>query len=332
MIVLPDNYYYKTKYHFNIFEEITEEDVLNYDNVKKLEDLICEITGAKYCLTTCNGQTALYVIMQVLGLNSNHNIIIPDWSYPAFYRNAKFMNLGIRYADIKKDTLSMDPDEVESLIDENTKAIGFINHLGYLGKDIERIREMCDKYNLYFIEDSAHGLGAVYKGKYAGTFGDMSIFSFSGSKLIRSGEGGCLCTNNKEYYEKAKHLVREVMNFTMSPILAKIIYLQLANFDWYLERNKFIRDCYKKYGLKIYENETDNKFSLHVVYMAKNPVKLTNKLKSMNIPFRYKYYKSLTHLPVATEVEDKYIELPCTLTLTEKEISKIVTAVKLFDR
>jgi len=326
------NYYYKTVFHSNIFETLTNEDVLNYNNVEKLENLICDITGSKYCLTTCNGQTALYIIMKVLGLDSNSNIIIPDWSYPAFYRNAKFMNVGIKYADIKKDTLSMNPDEIEKNLDSNTKAVGFINHLGYLGEDIITIRKICQKHGLFFIEDSAHALGAVYKGKHAGTYGDMSIFSFSGSKLIRSGEGGCICTDNEEYYNAAKDLVRNQMNFTMSPILAKLLYEQLSNFDWYMEKNKEIRDIYKKYGVPIYENTTDNNFSLHVVYMTKNAYKLFPKLNNMNIPCRYMYYRSLTHLPVASEVEREYLELPCSLSLTENEIKKIANAIRLFDR
>jgi len=325
-------YYYETVFHSNIFETLTCEDVLNYDIVDKLEKLICEITGAKYCLTTCNGQTALYVIMNVLGLNSNDNIIIPDWSYPAFYRNAKFMNIGIKYADIKKDTLSMNPDEIEKKLDANTKAVGFINHLGYLGKDIEIIQDICKKHRLYLIEDSAHALGAIYNGKHAGTYGDMSIFSFSGSKLIRSGEGGCLCTNNEEYYNKAKDLVRNQMNFTMSPILAKLLYEQLSNFDWYLQKNKEIRDYYKKYNVKIYENTTDNKFSLHVVYMTSNAQKLVQKFNAMKIPHRYMYYRSLTYLPVASQVEKEYLELPCTLSLTENDIKCIANVIHLFDK
>lgn len=328
------NYYYETHFHDNIFENISENDVLNYDVVKNLENLICEITGSKYCLTTCNGQTALYVIMKIFELDNdkNNNIIIPDWSYPAFYRNAKFMNINIKFADIKENTLSMNPDEVLKNIDLKTKAVGFINHLGYLGPDIKKIKEICKENKIYFIEDSAHALGSVYENKYGGTFGDMSIFSFSGSKLIRSGEGGCLCTDNKEYYEKAKDFVRNQMNFTMSPLLAKLIYEQLLHFDWYLEKNEFIRNCYKKHGLNIYENDSDNKFSLHVVYLTPNAYKLYEKLNSMNVPCRYMYYRSLNNLPIGSKIEKEYLELPCSLNLTENEIKKIVNIVKLFDR
>lgn len=332
--MLSNNYYYPTVYHDNIFTSLSQDDVLNYDNVALLEQKICDIVGCKYCITTCNGQMALYAIMSVMNIddNENNNIIIPDWSYPAFYLNAKHMNIKCKFADIKKDTLSMNPDDIESLIDENTKAICFINHLGYLGEDIVRIQSIAKEHNLWFIEDSAHALGSIYNGKHAGTFGDMSIFSFSGSKLIRSGEGGCICTNNEELYKKAKYLVRDELNLTMSPILAKLLYEQLSNFDWYMQRNKEIRDIYKKCGVPIYENTTDNNFSLHVVYMTKNAYKLFQKLNNMNIPCRYMYYRSLTHLPVASEVEREYLELPCSLSLTENEIKKIANAIRLFDR
>ena len=94
----------------------------------------------------------------------------------------------------------MDPDKLKMIISKDTKAVIFIEHLGYCGEDLIKVKNIYDEYNTYLIEDSAQSLGQINKNvnKMGGTIGEFGIYSFSGTKLLRSSEGGCLITNNNK--------------------------------------------------------------------------------------------------------------------------------------
>lgn len=159
---------------------------------KKLSNKI----NVKYACVLPNCTSSIFVAINALKLKENDEIILPNLThssslYPLLLNNIKFKTY-----DFIEESYDADVNHIESLIDKNTKAIMVCYLHGY-AINIEKIKKICKKHNLYLIEDAAQGFGIKINGKYVGTFGDFGCFSFGESKLLRVGEGGAIVCNNK---------------------------------------------------------------------------------------------------------------------------------------
>lgn len=161
--------------------------------------------GIKYCLATTSCTAALIMTGKILNLPVKSEIIIPAITWISTAYLAEHNNLKVVFADVEGDTLNIDPIDVEQKITNRTKAIVIMHHGGH-ACDIDKIKKLTKKYNLYLIEDCAHGLGGTYKGKPLGSFGDISCFSFQAVKSISTGDGGMVATNNKEWADRIRSL------------------------------------------------------------------------------------------------------------------------------
>lgn len=279
---------------------------------------------------TCNGTSALYLGMISLGLKENDEIIIPSFSYPAVDRLAKYMKLKIRYCDIKKDTFCMDPEYLKTIISNNTKAVCFINHLGYVGEDLLYIQDICKSYDALLFEDSAQGIGQYYNGQMAGSFGKFGVISFSGAKTISSGEGGLIYSKDPNLISRVIQLQnieleRGIGNYTMSALIAHILKKQIDDWDWFIDNKCRLFNEYKKY-LDICMPFTADPFISYnsLVLSSKNAKNIQTKVKNMlNTYTRYKFYPIQQELPNASYVYETYIEIPQSFSLDSADIKKI---------
>lgn len=315
------------------FDNLKNIDILDYSILTKTENKIKEYVGIDNCVLTCNGTSAIKLTLVALNLSKEDEVIIPSYSYPAAYRCCRSLNLNFKICDINKKTLSLDPEKLKNIISNKTKVVIFINHLGYVGDDLLFIRDICNQKNIFLLEDSAHGLGQVYKNKMAGTIGDAGIYSFSGAKLIRSGSGGCFISNNTMLSNNVRKLIEDFGNYELSPICASLIKSQIENIDEILEVRKKIFDLYINNGLNIFKYETDKPTGVHAIaYLSKNAEKIKNQLSKKNIETRYKFYPSLLRESVSDEVFNEYIELPQSFDLTKKDIQSIIFNIKMIDK
>jgi dTDP-4-amino-4,6-dideoxygalactose transaminase len=140
-----------------------------------------------------------------LGIEKGSEIITTPFTFAATANCILYNNLKPVFADIKKDTYNINPDEIKKKITSKTKAIIYVDYAGQ-PCDISGIRKIADDNNLYLIEDAAHACGAEYKDKKVGNFADLTEFSFHPVKHITTGEGGMVTTDNEELYEKLKLL------------------------------------------------------------------------------------------------------------------------------
>ena len=174
--------------------------------IHEFEKNIAEYIGTKYCLTFNSGTSALHAALLCYGIGAGDEVIVPSFTFIATANASKFVGATPVFADIEDATFGLDPADVEAKITPKTKAIIPIHFGGYPCK-IRELRKIADKHGLVMIEDAAEAMGAKVGGRNIGTFGDSTILSFCQNKIITTGEGGAVVTDNRDLYEKMK-LVR----------------------------------------------------------------------------------------------------------------------------
>ncbi len=162
-----------------------------------------EYTGMKYCLPTAHCTDAIHLSLLASGIESGDEVIVPDLSWVASASPITYVQATPVFVDIDPISLCIDTKSIEDAITKKTKAIMAVDLIGNM-PDWDGLKKIAHTNNLILIEDAAEGIGATYKNKKAGTFGDVSLFSFNATKLIMSGQGGMLCTNDEEIYSQAK--------------------------------------------------------------------------------------------------------------------------------
>lgn len=169
--------------------------------IEEAEAKLCEITGAKHAMLLSNGTAALHAACFAAGIGSGDEVITTPITFAASANCVLYCGGKPIFADINPETYNIDPDSIEKCITEKTKAVVAVDFTGQ-AVEVQRIREICDRYNLIFIEDAAHSLGTRFNGKPIGSLADMTEFSFHPVKTCTAGEGGAITTNDDELYKK----------------------------------------------------------------------------------------------------------------------------------
>ena len=185
------------------------------DSVQNFEQKLADYLGTKYALAFPNCTLAIYATLQTLGINPGDEVIVPNLThassiYPAIMSGAK-----LKVVDFKPSSYNYDIVSAEKLITDKTKFF-LACYLYGMPLNIDEIKSLCEKYNIYLIEDTAQAFGTKINENFAGTFGNVGCYSFNDTKLLRIGEGGAIATNDKDIYEKLEHFrhVGEVFNST----------------------------------------------------------------------------------------------------------------------
>ena len=171
--------------------------------IEEFENAIKNYVGVDYCLTLNSGTSALHAAFLAYGFGTGNEIIVPSFSFISTANSVSFVGANPVFGDIEENTFGLDPTLLPQLISQKTKAIVPMDYGGISCK-INEIKEVTQNNNLLLIEDSAEALGASVNGKKVGSIADSSIFSFCGNKVLTTGEGGAIVTNDKTIYEKIK--------------------------------------------------------------------------------------------------------------------------------
>jgi perosamine synthetase len=228
--------------------------------IKNFETAFADYIGTKYAISTSCCTGALHLAIAALGIGPGDEVIVPDITWVAT-ANAVVYNGAIPiFADIEPDSWCLDPKSFEAQITKKTKAVIPVHLYGHPAR-MDKIMEIARKHNLYVIEDAAPAIGTEFKGQKTGTFGDFAAFSFQGAKLLVTGEGGMLVTNNDELYKKVYSLwdqgrtpgtfwINEIgWKYKMSNIQAALGLGQLERVDELIEAKRRIFSWYAE-GLK----------------------------------------------------------------------------------
>ena len=227
--------------------------------VKSFEAKMAQSTGVKYAAATSNGTVALHLALEALGIGQGDEVIVPTLTFIATANAVSYTGAKPVFVDSEEDTWCMDPALIEKLINKKTKAIIPVHLYGQPCR-MGQIMKIAKRHKLYVIEDAAEAQGAYFKNKKVGAIGDIGCFSFFGNKVITTGEGGMVVTNNKKIYEKMIMLRDHGMsrkrrywhpvigyNYRMTNIQAAIGCAQLERIDYILREKEKIRELYNKY-------------------------------------------------------------------------------------
>ncbi|MCE3296512.1 MAG: hypothetical protein K0R65_2226 [Crocinitomicaceae bacterium] len=207
--------------------------------VNQFEQMVADYTGAKYGVACMNGTVGLHIAQILCGVEAGDHVIAPNITFIATLNAIKYTGADPILVDVNPGDWQMDLDLLGEFLAKNTsqkdgltvlnstgkaiKAIMPVHVLGNIG-DLDKLMAIAEKYKLKVIEDSTESLGSFYKGKHTGTFGEMGVFSFNGNKIISTGGGGVMVTDNEELAKKAKHLTTQAKASAMEYIHDEIGY------------------------------------------------------------------------------------------------------------
>ncbi len=232
--------------------------------IGKFEKSIADYTGAKACAALSSGTAAIHLALNIIGVKEGDYVPVSTFTFIGSVSPVLFQKAVPVFIDSDIKSWNMDPNLLEYAIKKldkkgkKPKAV-IVVHLYGQPADIEAIAEICNKYNIFLIEDAAESLGATFKGKHTGTFGDFGIFSFNGNKIITTSGGGALISGNEKYIEKAKFLSTQAkedfiwyehkelgFNYRMSNVLAAIGLGQMETLDKKVSKKRTVFEKYRE--------------------------------------------------------------------------------------
>ena len=249
--------------------------------LKLFEEEFTKFVGVKFGTATSNGTVALHLALVALGIGPGDEVIVPTLTYIASVNAIIYTGATPIFVDSISETWQMDPSDIERKISSKTKAIMVVHLYGH-SCDMDAIKTIGDKNNLFLIEDCAEAFGSLYKGKHVGTFGDIATFSFFGNKTITTGEGGMVVTNNQTLLDRSLHFKGQGLakhrqywhdvigyNYRMTNICAAIGLAQLEQAKVFLNRKRDIAKLYEK-NLEgsVYEFHKEHKDVSHSYWMC----------------------------------------------------------------
>jgi dTDP-4-amino-4,6-dideoxygalactose transaminase len=173
---------------------------------RRFQAAFAQYIGTKHAVLAANGTVTLEVALRALGIGAGDEVIVPALTWVATAGAAAYVNAVPVFADVDPHTLCIDPKSAESLIGPRTRAIIAV-HLGSAMADVDALRSLCAASGLKLIEDCAHAHGARWNDRVAGSFGTAGSFSFQSSKLLTSGEGGAITTNDDLLAQRCQSLI-----------------------------------------------------------------------------------------------------------------------------
>jgi len=242
--------------------------------VTRFEEMVAKFVGAKYAVATSNGTSALHIGLKLVGVNEYSEVITQPLTFVATVNAISYCNAQPIFIDVDRDTLGLSPEKLELFLREETiqnsknecinkstkkviKACVPMHTFGHPCR-IDEIVSICNRYNIEVVEDSAESLGSYYKEKHTGTFGKLGIFSFNGNKIITTGGGGMIVTNDKELAKRAKHLTTTAKvphpyeyihdeigyNYRLTNLSASLGVAQMENLEFFIEKQRELAQKY----------------------------------------------------------------------------------------
>lgn len=345
------------------------------DFIPLFEQKTAEYTGVKHAVAMSSGTAALHIALLTLNIGKNDAVLVPTLTFVASANVVCYTQATPVFTDVHADTWQMDTNLLENYLHTQTyifngyyydkhthkciKAILPVHVLGNM-PDMQKIYILAEKFNLVVIEDAAEALGSFYAQKHAGSTGKTGILSFNGNKILTTGGGGMLLTNDEKIANHARHLIHQAKingreyihdeigyNYRMLNILAAIGVAQMEKLPEFLQKKQQIAEFYAKHLIplgfipqKITENVRSN-YWLSTFLVPENISKqgLLDFLYARGIEAR-SFWKPMHTLPmfadypyitqnnIAEKIYEKAVSLPSATDITEAELTIVVSAIK----
>lgn len=325
--------------------------ITEFKKTQEFEKMICNYTGAQYCFAVNNGTISLTLAALACGIKTGDEVIVPNYTMIATPNSVQIFGAIPVFVDVEKTTLCLDVDLVEQAITAKTKAIMLVTANGrYPQKGIEAFIQLSKKHKLVLIEDAAQSLGSFYSdGRHIGTVGKVGSFSFSAPKVISSGQGGAIITDDDEIAYNIGRLkdfgragggtdIHDTIgyNFKFTDIQAVIGIEQMKKLEWRVERKRMILSKYQK-NLKelkqvtFFQQDIINTTPWFIDVMVEDRDNLSKYLKEKGIGTRMMYppinkqkaYNYPGNYPISNMVGEKGLWLPSASQLSDNQIDTI---------
>ena len=346
--------------------------------VDRFEKLTAERVGTKYAVATVNGTAALHIALMLAGVEANDEVLVSTLTFIAPANAIRYVGAWPVFIDAEPEHWQIDPVKVGEFLEKDcrwdghllvnrktgrrVKAIVPVHILGH-PVDLDPILEIAEKYSLPVIEDATEGLGARYRGKSLGSFGQSACFSFNGNKIITTGGGGMLVTDDAELAKRAKYLTTQAKddpieyvhneigyNYRLTNVLAAIGCAQMEQLDTFVQAKRQIAKRYQESlsaipGIQL-PNEAEWAYSTYWMYTvliderklgigSRNLLRELGARKIQARPLWQPIHRSPSHrsdvsflCPVADELYEKALSLPCSVGLNLEAQDTVIEAVK----
>lgn len=347
--------------------------------VTRFEEMVANYVGTKYAIATVNGTSALHVSLLVCGVQNDDEVIVPTLTFIAPVNVIKYCGAHPVFLDCDTDTLCIDVQKVSDFINNECeqrsdgytynkktnrriKAIIPVHIFGHPA-DMDTLLKLCKKNNIDIVEDATESLGSEYKGQKIGSFGKIGCFSFNGNKIITTGGGGMIVTNDEHIAKSARHLTTQAKsdpfeydhdkigyNYRLTNIQAAMGVAQMEKLEDFIKIKRRNAALYIEIlfdidgvGFLWEKNWAKSNFWFYTIKVPKSQKKmLMNFLMGKNIQVR-PLWRLIHTLPMykgsqtyaienAVDAYESCINLPCSVTLKEEEVRFVVENIKNYFR
>jgi perosamine synthetase len=346
--------------------------------VDRFERIVAEQAGTRFAVATVNGTSALHTALLVAGVQPEEEVLVSTLTFIAPVNAIRYAGAWPVFIDAEPDHWQMDPDRVTEFLERQCRQEGdglYNRHTGrrvtaimpvhILGHpvDLDPILEIARKYDLRVIEDATEGLGAKYKGCNLGCAGDIACFSFNGNKIVTTGGGGMLVTNNEAWAKKARYLTTQAKddpleyihgavgyNYRLTNVLAAMGVAQMEQLSSYVAAKRRIAARYTQEldeiaGILPMRNApwAESTFWMYTILVQEKEYgmdsrQLMRTLQAKNIQSRplwqpihqspaYAWAGHVT-LPVSEELAKRCLSLPCSVGLSVIDQDRVIAAVR----
>lgn len=343
--------------------------------VTKFEQMVAEFAGAPYGVATVNGTAALHISLMLSGVKQDDYVILPNLTFVASANSIKYLGAEPLLIDADPNLWQMDLDLLEEFLENETdekdgrliyikdeRFIGAIMPVHILGNicDMDRFLSIVKKYPLPIVEDSTEALGSSYKGKSAGRFSPLACFSFNGNKIISTGGGGVIITEDPELAKHAKHITTTAKsktdeyyhdevgyNYRLVNILAAVGVAQMELLPSFIKRKREITAFYKKelngvgdirFQQELPEVETN---AWLVTIQTEKQEELLEHLNANEVLSR-RFWVPMNKLPMykdciyiqkndhADYIYRTCLSIPCSTNITDEELAVVAREIKAY--
>ena len=344
--------------------------------VDRFEDEFAKYLGVESAVSVVNGTAALHTALQLLGVETNDLVIMPNVTFVASANAISYLGASPLLIDIDQNSWQMDLDLLENFLatkckldssdilvhGETSRKISALMIVHVQGNicDMDRLLAICNDYKLPVLEDAAEALGAKYKGRYAGTLGDIGCFSFNGNKIMSTGGGGMIVSHNSEHLKRAKHLTttakRDALtyfhdevgyNYRLVNVLAALGVAQLEQLDGFIaskiDTARYYRDNLQgvgDIGFQLVQDGVESNEWLFTITTSsmKDLLAYLNANGVMSRPFwipmnqlpMYKNNLYVNHSDVSARVHGSALSIPCSTNILKSDLEKVVATIKTF--
>jgi len=326
----------------SVLEVLKTGQLVQGEKVLSLERALASFIGVKHAVAVSSGTAALHLALLALGIGEGSEVILPSFVCPALLNAVHYVRATPALVDIDPDTYNISVSQIEKALSHRTAAI-IVPHMFGLSADTDAILS----FNIPVIEDCAQSVGATLKGKYAGSFGAMSIFSFYATKMLCAGEGGAILSNDddlighardlRDYDEKETYALR--YNYKLTDIQAVLAESQLKNLPSFIEKRRHMARVYSAAlegivsRLPVAPEEKKHIYYRYVIPID-NSARFIDKMNEQEVQCRRPIFRplhrflKLSGYKVTEDAWSKSVSIPIYPSLTESDAYRIVDAIR----